>query len=105
MSRFLAIYDDEKGNRQCWIYTNYSEFFSDTFNPDCKKIFLMELKVSGKNYAERKADLESKAIDYSNFMSEIYPISWGEIAEIENFFATNGKRYGLLTVFHKNCIC
>ena len=105
MSRILAVYENAKGERYCWIYNRYPAYFSDTFSPDCKKIFLMELKVSGKNYAERKANLESKAIDYSNFISEIYPISWGEIAEIENFFATNGKRYGLLTVFHKNCIC
>ena len=105
MTKFLAVYEDADKNRDCGIYYNYEAYFKDTFCPDTRIIFTLDMSVSGRTYTERKADLESKAIDYSNNMSEIYPISQGEIAEIENFFATNGKRYGLLTDFRMNCIC
>jgi len=105
MTKFLAVYEDADKNRDCGIYYNYEAYFKDTFCPDTRIIFTLDMSVSGRTYAERKANLESKAIDYSNNMSEIYPISWGEIAEIQDFFATNGKRYGLLTDFHENCIC
>ena len=105
MTKFLAVYEDADKNRDCGIYYNYEAYFKDTFCPDTRIIFTLDMSVSGRTYAERKADLESKAIDYSNNMSEIYPISQGEIAEIEDFFATNGKRYGLLTDFRMNCIC
>lgn len=105
MTKFLAVYEDADKNRDCGIYYSYEAYFKDTFCPDTRIIFTLDMSVSGRTYAERKADLESKAIDYSNFMGEIYPISYGEIAEIADFFETNGKRYGLLTDFRENCIC
>lgn len=106
MTKFLAVFDDANGNRECAIYTRWDTYHSATFSPTCKEIFLMDMsKVSGKTYSEKKANLENKAIEYSNMMGEIYPISYGEIAEIEDFFRTYGKRYGLLREFRENAIC
>ena len=106
MTRFLAVYDDADGNRECGIYYDYESYFRDTFNPDTKIIFTLDMSnVTGRTYAEKKACIESKAIDYSNNMSEIYPISYGELAEISDFFETYGRRYGLLTDFRENAIC
>lgn len=34
-----------------------------------------------------------------------YNYSWGCIADYESFFTEYGKKYGLLTEFHENCIC
>ena len=106
MTKFLAVFDNAKGERECWIYYSWDAYYKDTFSPNCKEIFLMDMsKVSGKTYTEKKARLEDKAIEYSNMMGEIYPISWGEIAEIEGFFRTYGKRYGCLREFKENAIC
>ena len=66
-------------------------------------IDFIPLTVSGRTYQERRADLEEKAIIWSN--AEAAAWSYGELAEIEEFFRTNGKRYGLLKEFEENCIC
>lgn len=62
------------------------------------------LHVSGKTYQERKNDLEDKAIQWS-YAGGVHGWSYGELAEIEHFFRTNGKRYGLLEEFEENAIC
>ena len=36
---------------------------------------------------------------------EKFNYSWGDIADWEDFFRDYGKKYGLLTEFHENCIC
>jgi hypothetical protein len=32
-------------------------------------------------------------------------LSYGELADIYNFFEVNGKRYGLIQEFRENAIC
>ena len=106
MTKFLAVYDDQNGERQCFIYYRWDLFHEDTFSPDCNRVFLMDLsKLPGKTYAEKKNNLRDKAIEYSTNTSEIYPISWGEAAEIQDYFETYGRRYGLLREFKENAIC
>ena len=105
MIKFLAVFD-RNGERQCHIYTDIEAYFCDIFSPDCELIYALNLSgLSGRTYAEKKANLEEKAIEYSNNMSEIYPISYGEIAEIEEYFGRYARRYGLLGVFRENAIC
>lgn len=68
-------------------------------------ICFIPLIVSGKTYQERKADLQNKAIEWSNSVGSYPRWSYGELAIIEGFFETNGRRYGLLKEFKENCIC
>lgn len=68
-------------------------------------ICFIPLVVSGKTYAERKEDLRDKAIEWSNSVGSYPRWSYGELAIIEGFFETNGRRYGLLKEFQENCIC
>ena len=63
------------------------------------------LKVSGKTYQERKNDLYNKAIEYQNTWFDFCGFSYGELATIQSFFETNGRRYGLLNEFRENAIC
>lgn len=82
----------------------WSAFHKDTFSPLTKNIEILDLKVSGKTYKERKSNLYDLAIKYQyNFA----PLSWsyGELVEICDFFEKNGKRYGLLKEFKENAIC
>lgn len=68
-------------------------------------LLYIPLNVSGKTYQERKADLQDKAITWSNDLY-LYPCwSYGELADISEFFETNARRYGLLGEFKENCIC
>lgn len=68
-------------------------------------ICFIPLIVSGKSYQERKADLKEKAIEWSNSVGQYPKWSYGELAIIEGFFETNGRRYGLLKEFQENAIC
>lgn len=68
-------------------------------------ICFIPLIVSGKSYQERKADLQKKAIEWSNSVGQYPRWSYGELGEIQDFFERNGKRYGLLKEFRENAIC
>ena len=68
-------------------------------------ICFIPMVVSGRTYQERKNDLHEKAIEWSNSVGQYPKWSYGELAEIQGFFETNGRRYGLLTEFRENAIC
>lgn len=76
---------------------------ADTFTPDPDYNVLVLGEIHGKTYAERKADAESKAIEFSHF--DASGLSWGEYAMISGYFEKVGRRYGLLTDFRENAIC
>lgn len=59
-------------------------------------------KLTGVTYQERKNDLEEKA-KLTQYV-DIGGLSWGELYEIQVYFETQGKRYGLLREFKENCI-
>ena len=83
--------------------TGWELFHRDTFNPNTEYSFIVLGAIKGKTYKERKADAESKAIDFSYF--DTSGLSWGEYADIGSYFENIGKRYGLLRDFHENAIC
>ena len=76
----------------------------DTFSPNTKNIELLEFKIKGKTYKEKKGCLQDIAIEWSNHFSQ-YSWSYGELAEIGIWFYKMGKRYGLLREFRENGIC
>lgn len=61
------------------------------------------LTVCGKSYEERRNDLQNKAIEWS-FASGAACWSYSELADIQEFFERNGKRYGLTREFRENGI-
>lgn len=91
--------NDETAN----LFFSWEEYHKATFSPDIEPICIIELSRVKGNYQDKKAAIESKAIEYSNNQ---YPgLSYGELFDIENYFSTYGKRYGLLRDFHENAIC
>lgn len=64
---------------------------------------LLPFRITGGTYAERKECLRDLAIDFQN--TECGGLTYGEHAEVEDFFRRNGKRYGLLDEFNENGIC
>lgn len=86
------------------LFFTWPEYHAATFTPDIEIISTIELgRAKGKTYQERKTCIEDKAIEYSNNQ---YPgLSWGELFEIESYFRSYGKRYGLLSEFRENAIC
>lgn len=53
-------------------------------------------------YEKRKAEVREEAIEYSYSDEEL---SYGELADKQDYFRRLGKRYGLLREFKENCIC
>jgi len=87
------------------IYTGIS-YKTAAANVGEENILLyIPLNVSGKTYQERKADLQDKAVEWSNTQGEYTAWSYGELADISDFFETNARRYGLLQEFRENAIC
>ena len=103
---FIGYYQTE-GKENFNLYYNCIEgwdlFHSDTFSPETKNIKILQFKINGKNYQERKENLKDLAIDYQlNFSTLSW--SYGEIATIQYYFYTNARRYGLIKEFKENCI-
>ena len=93
-----------KGKTTSELYFNsWGQYFSDTFSPDTKIENVIEFKVKGKTYAERKANARQIAIDFQ--AGEFEGLSYYELYLIQNYFEKVGKRYGLLEEFKENCIC
>ena len=89
------------------IYTDisYKALINEYGIKESDILFYIPLTVSGRNYKERQADLENKAIEYSHSWYDFCNWSYGELADIQSFFETNGRRYGLLRTFRNEAIC
>lgn len=102
---FIGYYEI-KGKENFNIYygsDGWNFFHSDTFSPETKNIKILQFKINGKNYKERKEHLRDIAIDWQLHFSTL-GWSYGELATICNYFETNARRYGLLKEFKENCI-
>lgn len=104
---FIGYYELENNEPYFNIYYKnkygYKQWQEDTFS-GVYNIEILDFKISGKNYQERKASLEDLAKEWQNNFSSL-SWSYGELAEIDNYFYENGKRYGLLKEFRENAIC
>lgn len=103
---FIGVYELENKTYNNIYFNNggWDVWHSDTFSPDTNIIGILEFKISGKTYEERKANAEDLAKEWQLYYSD-YAWSWGEIATITDYFYKIGKRYGLLRVFKENAIC
>lgn len=54
-------------------------------------------------YEKRKAEVRAEAIEYSYSYEK--ELSYGELADKQEYFRRLGKRYGLLREFKENAIC
>lgn len=101
---FIGIFKNNEGKIENYIYFSFEEWNRDTFNPLTEIIGMLDFKIQGKNYTEKKASLEDLAKEWQGQFAS-YNWSYGELAEIGDFFERNGKRYGLLREFKENGIC
>ena len=88
------------------IYENisYNDLINEYEIPENNILLYIPLTISGRNYKERQADLENKAIEWSNGLGEYPNWSYGELADIQDFFETNSRRYGLIKTFKAESI-
>lgn len=101
----IIIFKDADGIEDGGIFNNISYKTAATEIGENNILFYIPLTISGRTYNERKNDLRNKAIEYQNSWYDFCGFSYGELAIINDFFETNGRRYGLLTDFKENAIC
>lgn len=83
------------------LFLSHEEYFKATFSPIIEHDAII-FSIRGNSYKERKEYCRELAIDFSLFLES--GLSYGELAIIQNWFYTNGKRYGLLTEFRENAV-
>ena len=86
------------------IYYDCKAWYEDTFSVNSSNFETLDFKISGKDYQERKANLVELAKEWQSHFS-LFNWSYSELAEIEDWFYKNAKRYGLLEEFRENGIC
>lgn len=91
------------GEKHAAIYGSWDLFHRDTFNPLCEDITIIPFETHGKRYADRRESVRETAVEWSN--CEAWPLSWGEVQIIADWFYRMGKRYGLLIEFQENGLC
>lgn len=67
-------------------------------------LYYIPLTITGSTYQERKNNLTETAKDWQYSNSEFIDWSYGELAEIQDFFTRNAKRYGLIEEFQNEGI-
>jgi hypothetical protein len=86
------------------LYFSWEQWHTDTFSPNCENIEILEFRLNGETYQEKKESLRELAIEYQSRFTQ-YCWSYAELAHIGHYFYTNGRRYGLLKEFRENAIC
>lgn len=105
MTYFFGSFAKPTGEICGGFYHNWEQWHKDTFAPDIKILALIDLSIRGNNYAERKDNLYNKSFRYMDLYANGVPLSWDEVAEFQDYFKTQGARYGLLSDFKNNCVC
>ena len=104
---FIGYYKSGYDENFAIYYKNelgYKAWCEETFSPIIDCITTLDFKISGSDYREKQSSLVELAKDWQFNFADL-PWSYGELAEIENWFYKNAKRYGLLEEFRVNGIC
>lgn len=100
-----AVWQNEDGTHDGGVYSNWSAYFADTFNPQTNEIALISDKaVLTGSYQDKKNYIRNMAIDYQ-YSASLISLSYMELAIMGHYFEKMGRRYGLLTEFRENGIC
>lgn len=97
----VRMKDNDSRAKICYSMEEVNAFF---FNPSYDETFIIPFRVSGKNYALKKADLSQQALDFQIVFSTIENMYESEYQAICSWFEKMGKRYGLLKEFRENAI-
>ncbi len=100
--KMLLSVIQESGENTAYIFNDIQELNSFIFSPAKTIIYIINFKLTGRTYQERKTAARDLAIDFSN--TEAPGLSYSELSYIYNFFEKVGRRYGLINEFKENAI-
>ena len=93
---FYAIYREKNGTKVGHLFDSMVGFMMLT---DANPIDIVDFKVSGRTYEEKKESARQLAIDFQHM--ECGGMYMSEYAEVTDFFRKIGKRYGLSAEFER----
>lgn len=101
----LATFDTTEDYFPISLFFDSEDDFAEVVKDECVTAVrsILRFCIRGKDYAERKSNLEELAIEYSN--ADLGDMAYSTLASVNDFFLKNGKRFGLLREFHENWIC
>ena len=91
---FYANYLQKDGTKVGHLFDSMTGFMMET---DANPIDIVDFKVSGRTYEERKESARQLAIDFQH--AECGGMFMSEYAEVTDFFRKIGKRFGLSAEF------
>ena len=91
---FYANYLQSDGTKVGHLFDSVVEFVREV---DADPIDIVDFKVSGRTYEERKESARQLAIEYQ--WKECGGMFMSEYAEVTDFFRKIGKRFGLSAEF------
>lgn len=95
---------EENGKPTGTLYHGtYADALKWVFSHGLRGAQMIVFRLKGYDYRSYQRSLRTLAINFQ--MLDEGGLSYGEIAEIQDFFRTYGKRYGLLRDFRENGIC
>ena len=100
--RYFVIFKDRCGGDWNSVVGSYEQAMEEASAYGGEVVEVLPLSVCGKTFKECKADLYAKAVA-SSYM-HVGGLSWGEVSLLQDFFETNGRKYGLLREFRENGI-
>lgn len=100
---FYAKYRDINGEEVAKLYDRGEDYARDMFSPLVEPLAVIDFSAKGKNYRERQSSVQTIAMDFQT--ADIGGLFMSDYARIGEWFATQGKRYGLLKEFRENAIC
>ena len=93
---FYANYVQEDGTKVGHLFDSVVEFVRMV---DADPIDIVDFKVSGRTYEEKKESARQVAIDFQN--AECGGMFMSEYADAAEWFRTIGRRYGLSAEFER----
>ena len=85
-----------------YIFTSSEDFHAATFSPESRPTFATDFKITGSDYASRKAAARDIAVDIS--LNQCGGLSWYECTLLADKLEAIGRRYGLLEELRENCL-
>ena len=61
---FIGIFKNINGKIENYIYFSFEEWNRDTFNPLTEIIGMLDFKIKGKNYTEKKAKKNDSGLPF-----------------------------------------
>lgn len=96
----VNLKDDINCQRESRLYRTWGEFYEDTFSPLVFPTKVIELKLHGKTYSEKKECLKSIVMD----LTDVVDLSYMELCLVQAWIEANAQRFGLVNEFTDNGI-